>query len=219
MYKAVIFSLLIIVCLFFGYTAKAANKVIALTFDDGPSQYTPQILAILKQHNIKATFFVLGESVKSYPNILQETFAAGNVIGNHTYYHSMLSTLTAAQIAGEIKKTNAIIFDTIQIYPKLFRPPYGVCPTQCKNVFTQLGFTKIMWDYMPGDWDIKNTSADIIASKVIQHANSGAIIVLHDGGGDRTKTVAALPIIITTLKNEGYQFVTVSELLRIASYK
>lgn len=201
-------------------SSASAKKLIALTFDDGPSkQYTEEVLAILKEGGIKATFFVTGGSVSAHPQILREVFAAGHVIGNHTYSHPNLSMLEDSAIAKELNKNDALIYQTINVHPRLFRPPFGACNASCKKVVSNLGLKKITWDYMVDDWDIAKTTPEIIAGSVIKHASPGSIVNMHDGGGNREKTVAALPEIIAALKKEGYAFVTVPELLGVETYR
>lgn len=196
------------------------EKVIALTFDDGPSaQYTPEVLDILKKNNIKATFFVTGGSVYNHQEVLKRAFAEGNVIGNHSYSHPNLSKMSDSVIAKELTKTNELIYQTIHVHPVLFRPPYGSCSAQCKKVVSDLGFRKITWSYMVNDWDYKKTTPEIIAASIINHATPGGIMNMHDGGLNKGKTVAALPIIIDTLRKKGYQLVTVPEILKIAAYR
>lgn len=200
--------------------SRPVDKVIALTFDDGPSkQYTEEVLQVLQQYNIKATFFVMGGCVKNRPEVLKKVYAAGYEIGNHTYSHPHLSSESDSAIANELTKANEIIYQAINVYPVLFRPPYGDCSAKCTEVAAKMGYKKITWDYMPNDWDSGKTTSAIIADKIIRNARSGAIITVHDGGGNREKTVQALPTIITTLKKEGYRFVTVSELINIEPYR
>jgi peptidoglycan-N-acetylglucosamine deacetylase len=194
-------------------------KLIALTFDDGPSaKYTPTVLDILKQNNAKATFFVTGGSVSLHPEVLKRAFAEGHEIGNHSYTHPNCSKLAPAAIAKELNKTNALIRENINVAPRLFRPPFGACNAQCKAVVAQQGLQIITWDYMVNDWDSQKTTPEIIANSIIQHARHGAIMNMHDGYENKEKTVAALPKIIATLKERGYQLVTVAELLKIAPY-
>lgn len=195
------------------------QKMIALTFDDGPNPpYTEQILNILQQNNAKATFFVTGGSVKAYPEMLKKVYAAGNVIGNHTYSHPLTTKLSTAAFEKELNKTNQLIFDQIHVYPVLFRPPYGMSNTKTSQTLERLGYKKITWDYMVNDYESWKTTADEIARNVIQHARPGAIITMHDGGKDRSKTVKALSQIIATLKQAGYKFVTVAALKNIEPY-
>lgn len=196
-----------------------AKKLIALSFDDGPHvKYTEEVLHILKENNIKATFFVIGGCVRNHADLLKETFADGNVIGNHTFTHPNLSKLSNIAIEKEAIKANDIIYKTIGVRPALLRPPYGACNDNCKQTLKKLGFTKVTWHYLVNDWDINKTSSEIIASSIIKNASPGAIMAMHDGSGNREKTVQALPRIISTLKQQGYQFVTVPELLKVKAY-
>jgi len=202
------------------YAADNEKKVIALTFDDGPHlKYTEEVLNILKKNNIHATFFVMGGSVRNHPELLKEEFAAGNVIGNHTYSHPNLSKLTSSAIGQELNKNDAMIYKTIHVHPILFRPPYGACSELCTATITKLGYKKVTWHFLVNDWDVNKTSSEKIADQIIKNAKPGAIMAMHDGGGNREKTVQALPVIIDTLKKNGYQFVTVSELLKVSPYR
>lgn len=204
----------------FCYASNSAKKVIALTFDDGPNkQYTEAVLNILKKNNINATFFVIGSNVKNQPEMLKKVFADGNLIGNHSYTHPNLSKIDSNLITKELNRTNDIIYKTIHVYPTLMRPPYGACDTHCKKIVNTLGFKEISWDYLVNDWDVNKTTSEIIATSIIKHAGPSKILSMHDGGGNRDKTVKALPNIIATLKKEGYTFVTVAELLNIEPYR
>lgn len=198
----------------------SGRKMIALTFDDGPNKtYTPQVLEVLQKNNIKATFFVMGGWVKQNPEILKQVYAAGNVIGNHTFTHPLITKISSASFKNELIKTNEIIYATINVYPVLFRPPFGMSSATSNKIVSDLGFKKITWNFMVNDYDANKTTAEKIASQVIQHASPGAIITMHDGGSNREKTVKALATIIPTLKQKGYEFVTVSELLNIEPYR
>ena len=195
-------------------------KVVALTFDDGPSKlYTEQVLKILSDNNVKATFFVIGGSVKRYPEIFKKVFAAGHVIGNHSYTHPNFSKLNQNAIEKELSKTNSIIYANAHVYPIFFRPPFGATSALSRSVVENLGYKSVTWDYLVNDYDVSKTSPDIIANSIIKHASPGAVMVMHDGGGNRSKTVAALPKIISELKKQGYQFVTVAEIFGIEPYR
>ncbi|EKE01312.1 MAG: polysaccharide deacetylase [uncultured bacterium] len=199
--------------------AKTAKKVVALTFDDGPHpKHTREILEILKQHDIRATFFVIGKNAQRHPDVIKEADTDGNIISNHSYSHFYLTTLSSDDIETELQKTNNLIYKTIQKYPTFFRPPYGACSDKSTQIVDRLGFTTITWNVMTDDYSSRQTS-ERIAAYVIKHAKPGAIIGLHDGGGNREKTVGALPIIIKALKDEGYKFLTIPELLNIKAYR
>ena len=198
-------------------SANTRQKIVALTFDDGPHRkYTDEVLAILRMNNIKATFFVVGKNVEESPDVVKLTYAEGHVIGNHSYSHPYLSSLSGDEIETELTKTNGIINRVIGVSPFLFRPPYGSCSPKTARIARNLDFKTIMWsaDYR---MDLI-TASEKIANEIVSHVRSGAIILLHDGGGNRENVVEALPIIIRALRNDGYEFVTVPELLNIKPY-
>jgi peptidoglycan-N-acetylglucosamine deacetylase len=203
-----------------GITSIHTNKkVIALTFDDGPNgKYTENILKILNDHQIRATFFLIGENALHYPELVKTLLANQHVIGNHTLEHRQLSNLRDEQVTSELKKTNAIIYRVSGVIPALFRPPYGMCSDSSAKITKELGYKTITWKNSTDDYAKKN-SAENIAADIIKRVHPGQIIALHDGGGNRAKTVAALPIIIDELQKRGYQFVTVPELLHVKPYQ
>src|SRR5579884_934662 len=185
---------------------------VALTFDDGPSPYTPQVLAVLKQYNVKATFFLWGEHVQQYPDYAQQELATGMAIGNHTWTHPHLTTLSNSAIVTELTNTQNTIKQTIGYTPTLFRPPYGEYNANMLAVTGQVGLpSTILWNCAPLDWEMPPPA--VIASRVLNNISNGSIILLHDGGGDRSNTVAALPIIIQGLQARGLRLVTVPQLL------
>jgi peptidoglycan-N-acetylglucosamine deacetylase len=199
--------------------AQTRKKIVALTFDDGPHQkHTREILDILKQNDVKATFFVIGENAQNHPDIIKEMSADGNIIGNHSYSHPRLNTLSDDEIETELTKTSNLIYKTIKKSPVLFRPPYGSQSRRSIRTVNNFGFTTITWSYMSKDYELDKTTSEKIAREIINNTAPGSIIGLHDGGGNREKTVAALPIIIHNLKKKGYEFLTVSELLSIDAY-
>ena len=185
---------------------------IALTFDDGPNPvYTPQVLAVLQAYNIKATFFDVGYLVKEYPNIVRQEFLQGHSIGNHSWSHPQLTTLSATGILSQLVSTSDAIQSVTGSRPTIFRPPYG---SFNRIVFTQAlqqNLSTILWNDEAQDW--ATPGINMIARRILNLARYGGIILLHDGGGFRTQTVAALPIIITALKQRGYTFVTIPQLL------
>jgi peptidoglycan-N-acetylglucosamine deacetylase len=200
--------------------SNTSEKVVALSFDDGPSaKNTREILAILKQYNAKATFFVCGGNVKLHPDVLREEFGNGNEIGSHSYTHPMMNKLSEDSIRRELVKANDEIYKVINVRPVLFRPPYGASSERVRSVVNQLGMREVTWSFLVNDWDVNKTTSEKIADQIIRHAQSGAILAMHDGYIHREKTVQALPIILSELQKQGYQFVTVSELLKIKSYR
>lgn len=197
---------------------KTKHKVVALTFDDGPSRYTPEILEILRSNGIKGTFFFIGQNMEYYPAIVKQTYLDGNIIANHTYSHPWLTKRSNEQIDNELITTNKIIYDIIGECAVLFRPPYGACSARTAKAIDDLGFTSIGWSDMANEFDVNNTTAEKIASELIRYARPGGIIGLHDGGGNRAKSVKALVIVINRLTDMGYEFVTIPELLDIEGY-
>lgn len=199
---------------------KTNEKVVALTFDDGPNgKYTQEVLEILKQHHIRGTFFLIGKNALLYPKLVQELFAEQNVLGNHTYSHAHFSKLSIPGAAEELQKDSAIIYELTGVVPALFRPPYGICSDDSRDVTKKLDYKTILWNDITDDYDINKTTAEEIASDILKLVHPGGIIALHDGGGDRSKSVAALEIIVSTLEKEGYKFLTVPELLNVNPYQ
>jgi peptidoglycan/xylan/chitin deacetylase (PgdA/CDA1 family) len=184
---------------------------VALTFDDGPSIYTPQVLSILQANSIHATFFCVGEWVSYYPNYVQQEYSAGNVVGNHTWDHPDLTTLSTTDVQTQINKTSTLIQQTIGVQPTLFRPPYGAINASVKGQIAQMNLTPVLWNIDTQDWT--RPGSDAIVNAVVGQAGNGDIILMHDGGGDRSQTVAALPRIIQGLRARGLQMVTVPQLI------
>ncbi len=203
----------------------AANKKIALSFDDGPDpRWTPKILDILKEKNAPGVFFVIGDEANRRPDILQREYAEGHEIGNHTFTHPKFDEISHTQIRWELNLTQRLIESTLGVKSILFRPPYGIDhqPEYAEEVAQlplaqDMGYLIVGQRIDPDDWsmpDGKNPlpAKDIVAS-VLRQADKGNIILLHDGGGERAQTVAALPQIIDALRAKGYQFVSVSDLI------
>lgn len=182
-------------------------KRIALTFDDGPHpDYTVKLLDGLKERNVKATFFIIGESGHSYPEILQRMSSEGHIIGNHTYSHVQLTCISEESAIDEINRTNEVIANTCNIEPKYIRPPYGLFNDKLKK---ETNLTKVLWTVDPRDWSVLNT--DKIVSHVVSRAKDGDIILLHDIFD--TSVDAALKI-IDELSAKGFEFVTIDEILQ-----
>lgn len=187
------------------------DKVIALTFDDGPrSETTPQVLDILKQNNILATFFWIGENLKAYPQIAQQVVADGHAIGNHTWHH-WYDRMDYPTIINEINKTTKLIYEITGIQTSLFRPPGGVLDNGLVDYAKQKNYTIVMWSDDSKDYHPR--PANELVKTVIDKAQSGLIVLMHDGGGNRAETIKALPEIIKQLQQLGYRFVTIPELL------
>jgi peptidoglycan/xylan/chitin deacetylase (PgdA/CDA1 family) len=190
------------------------RRVIALTFDDGPWYDTPQFLDILEHYHVPATFFEIGEQISTYGEggaIERRMLADGDMIGDHTWSHPNVSG-AGSFAAGQISQTaTAIEQATHGFTPCLFRAPYGAVSGALISEARSMGFTTIQWDIDPRDWATPGVGA--IYDNVIANAHPGAIVIQHDGGGNRSETLAALPQEIQTLRSRGYQFVTVTQLL------
>ena len=187
------------------------GRMIALTFDDGPWYDTPQFLDVLEREHVVATFFQIGEQIAQYGSVDRRILRDGDMIGDHTWNHTNVSG-GGSFAAGEISQTaSAIRGATGGFSPCLFRPPGGAVSPGLISEARSMGFTTIQWDVDPRDWSLPGKGA--IYGNVIDHARAGAIVIQHDGGGNRSETLAALPQEINTLRREGYHFVTITQLL------
>jgi len=203
----------------------AAYKKLVISFDDGPDpRWTPKILDILKEKNATAAFFVIGDEANKRPDILKREFAEGHEIGNHTFTHPKFDEISHTQIRWELNLTQRLIESTLGVKSILFRPPYGIDhqPEYAEEVAQlpypqELGYVIVGQRIDPNDWrqgEEKQVIADEIVSDVLRQAEKGGnIILLHDGGGDRSQTIAALPKMIDALRDRGYQFVSVADLI------
>jgi cellulose synthase/poly-beta-1,6-N-acetylglucosamine synthase-like glycosyltransferase/peptidoglycan/xylan/chitin deacetylase (PgdA/CDA1 family)/spore germination protein YaaH len=200
---------------------KGKTNQVALTFDDGPSpRYTGKILDVLRKYNAKATFFIIGQEGNLYPGILRREIREGHDIGNHTFTHPNLEKISPRRALLEINATERLLESKLGRKTLIFRPPYGEdvepsTPAQITSLLeiSRKGYYTIGLGADPLDWE--NPPADEIARRVIHGVESGQgnIVLLHDGGGDRTQTLTALPVILKTLQSRGYSFVGVSEIL------
>jgi cellulose synthase/poly-beta-1,6-N-acetylglucosamine synthase-like glycosyltransferase/peptidoglycan/xylan/chitin deacetylase (PgdA/CDA1 family) len=205
----------------------AAKNKLALTFDDGPDPtWTSKILDVLKEKNVPATFFVIGVDANKWPQLLQREYAEGHEIGNHTYTHPDWENpnLSTTQIRWELNLTERLIESIIGAKSILFRPPYGIDhqPEDAEEVAhlptaQDMGYLIIGQKVDPNDWSQEAPGVPIPAAKILENiaheAPKGNIVLLHDGGGNRSQTLAALPQIIDTLRASGYQFVSVADLI------
>jgi peptidoglycan/xylan/chitin deacetylase (PgdA/CDA1 family) len=187
--------------------ASRSRRVVALTFDDGPSAYTNQILDILKRNGVHATFFVIGNQVAGRADTLKRELREGNAIGNHSWNHADL----AGGAGSQLSTTQAAIRRATGYTPCVFRPPYGATSSLLVGQARAEGMDTIIWDVDPRDWARPGSGA--IYSNVVGNTQPGSIILSHDGGGPRDQTVAAYRSIIPTLKRRGYRFATLPELL------
>ncbi len=189
-----------------------SHMKIALTFDDGPhGKYTAQILDILKEYGICATFFVIGENAKKHPELIEREINEGHEIGNHTYSHIKLPLAGKSRAEYEIEQTQRIIWEISEYRAKLIRPPEGRCSKEVNAIAEEDGYSVILWSLDTEDW--KHRSAQDIASYVLDNTNAGDIILCHDFIGGESPTPQALRIIIPALLEQGFNFVTVSELI------
>ena len=183
------------------------DKVVALTFDDGPSKYTDKILNILKKYNACGTFFLIGNKVEFYSDVLKRMLKEGSEIGNHSYDHKLLTRLSKEDFQEEINKTQEAIKKVTGFTPTLFRPTYGGYTNVLKS-YTDLKF--VLWDVDSRDWQVK--TKDKILNNILPSVKSGSIILMHD---NHEYALDALEDVLINLKEQDYKFVTVSELLEL----
>jgi peptidoglycan-N-acetylglucosamine deacetylase len=187
------------------YNGPRDRPVVALTFDDGPSEYTPEFLRVLREKGVPGTFFEIGQEMPGREATMRQILAEGDEIGDHTMNH--VEYPGYSQIAGAAARIRAYT----HFQPCLFRPPGGGVNSSVVATAGSLGMRTINWDVDPRDWSLPGTGA--IYSNIVSHARNGSIILMHDGGGPRSETLAALPQIIDTLRARGFGFATVSGLL------
>jgi peptidoglycan/xylan/chitin deacetylase (PgdA/CDA1 family) len=194
-------------------------RQICLTYDDGPNDpHTLRLLEVLAKHDVRATFFLIGQFVKMRPDIARSVVSAGHVIGNHTYTHPSLLWCSAARVRKEFESCDREIADATGVKVNLFRPPFGARRPAVLKVARSFGYTPVMWSVTCFDWEV--TTPEGVERKathqIAKQADRGKIVLLHDGshlkmGGDRRHTVIATDRLIQRYKGQGYQFVTVPE--------
>lgn len=195
------------------FKVETTKKVFALSFDDGPDpNYTPQILRILKQKNAPATFFVVGKMVRAHASTGKLVAQDGHAIGNHTWGHPKRTKNPAA----EIERADAIIKEKLGVTSTLFRPPYGILRNGLAREASKNHQDVILWSSDSSDWKHGSSSASI-KNNVMRNVTPGGIALMHDGGGNRSTTVAALPGIIDAIRGRGYKLVTVPQLLNMGA--
>jgi len=190
------------------------QKLVALTFDDGPHpSLTPRLLDELERQNVKATFFVLGKNANLYPHIIRRIKQSGSELGNHSWNHPVLSRLGSERVVSELQTTADAVSKAGGGEMQIMRPPYGALSVaQQGMVHSRFGYRTIMWDVDPLDW--KRPGAAVVARRMIENARAGSILLAHD---IHAGTIDAMPKVISTLKQQGYIFVTVSELIDAAT--
>ncbi len=193
------------------------NKVVALTFDDGPDPVnTPKIIKVLHDNNIKGTFFCVGNQIESCKSIIKQAYADGNVIASHSWSHKDFATINAVQINNEVALTENEINKVIGKRPTLIRPPYGDVNDVVLNTLTAQNYKSIIWSIDTLDWEQRE--AENIVNNVVKNVRPGEIVLMHCNG-DKKATTKALPQMILKLKEMGYSFVTVDKLLHLKAYK
>ncbi|NMO94740.1 polysaccharide deacetylase family protein [Paenibacillus lemnae] len=194
-----------------------SDKVIALTFDDGPdARSTTAILDLLKQYDAKATFFVVGNRVNKHPEIVVRERSEGHEIGNHSYSHPMFNRIGRDKLTSELQDTQQAIYKATGYHPVLFRPPGGSYSESIVQQCKTKGMLMVLWSWHQDTLDWRKPGVQAIVNKVLKNAHNGDIVLMHDFVADSQQTVEALHIILPELQKRGYRFVTVSQLL---SYK
>lgn len=190
-----------------------SQKLVAITFDDGPHpQNTPRLLDMLRQRNIKATFYVIGRSVDSYPAIARRIVAEGHEIGNHTYTHPNLTKLSDSGVRNELDKCRASIVRATGVQPRTMRPPYGALrQNQRQWIHSEYKYPTILWSVDPQDW--RRPGPSVVTSRILAGTTPGGIVLAHDL---HAPTVDAMPATLDGLLRKGYKFVTVSQLLALS---
>jgi peptidoglycan-N-acetylglucosamine deacetylase len=191
------------------------QKVVALTFDDGPHpKYTPLLLELLHKERVRATFFLLGKNAEQYPKITSWIYRAGHEIGNHSYSHREPKQLSRVQVYDEIKKTEKIIKNIVGRRPDHFRSPYGELTPSILKATYDAGYQLINWNIDPRDWD-RHRTAEVMTGSIKNKIRPGDIVLFHDGGDNQKEMMTAVENLIHLLKANNYHFVTISELVEM----
>lgn len=196
--------------------SRGARKL-ALTYDDGPNDpYTQQLLDVLARHNVRATFFLIGRYVQQRPEVARTVVEAGHVVGNHTFTHPLLTFKSTAEVRRELTACRSALQDAIGGHSNLFRPPFGGRRPAVLRIVRELGLAPVMWNVTGYDWNAPPAAA--IEQKVTKQIRGGDVILLHDGGhkqlgADRSQTVQATDRLIARYKAEGFEFVTIPEMM------
>jgi peptidoglycan/xylan/chitin deacetylase (PgdA/CDA1 family) len=191
--------------------AGSRKREVALTFDDGPSPYTPQVLRVLQRLHAPATFFVIGREAQAYPKFVAAEARDGFEVGDHTETHPFLAALSPAAQRAQITDAANAIHRAGAPYPKLWRPPYGSFGSTTLQTLRRVGMLMVLWSVDTSDYARPGVARIVFAA--VSGASPGAIILMHDGGGPRSETVAALPRIIAGLRQHHFKLVTVAQLI------
>jgi peptidoglycan/xylan/chitin deacetylase (PgdA/CDA1 family) len=195
-------------------SASTSYPLVALTFDNGPSPYTPRILRALNRYSVPATFFVTGSRARQLPRFVRAAVASGDEIGNLTYSPRDLQSLSTPHAVSELAGGQAAIRQAAGITPSWFRPPYGDVDARIVDIASSLGLRTVTWSVNAAD--STNPGVAAIEANVVDYVQPGAIVIMNDGEGNRSQTVNALAGIIPTLKAEGYRFATLDQLFGLA---
>jgi peptidoglycan/xylan/chitin deacetylase (PgdA/CDA1 family) len=190
---------------------RGRGRVVALSFDDGPVADTPAFLGVLERARVPATFFQIGRQVPGHDGLLRRMLRDGDAIGDHTLTHASLAALPAGQIRQQIAATSNLIHQAVGYRPCVMRPPYGAVNARVLHIAAAQHMATVLWNVDPRDWSRPGTGA--IWHRVLAGVRPGSIVIMHDGGGPRGQTLAALPRIISKLRRRGYRFKTVPALL------
>lgn len=199
--------------------AKGTQRL-ALTYDDGPNDpHTLRLLEVLEKHQVRASFFLIGRYVKQRPDIARAITEAGHVVGNHTFNHPLLSFRSDSETREELLQCRAALQDAVGEHSKLFRPPFGGRRPGTLRVARRLGLEPVMWNVTGYDWNAP--PASVIERKITNQMRGGDVILLHDGGhkqmgADRAQTVVATDHVISRYKSEGFEFVTIPQMMESA---
>lgn len=192
-------------------------RVVALTFDDGPwPGQTDALLDVLAERNVPATFFMLGSRVKAAPDVARRIYEAGHLLGNHSFRHRRFDEISADAMRSEISRANSEIEKATGVAPRWFRAPGGHMTRAAYAEISRLGMRTALWTVDPADWR-DDVPASTIVHNILKAAKPGAVILLHDGGGEQPQTLVALPLIIDGLRAAGYEFVTLDEMPNVRS--
>ncbi|MEU9502982.1 polysaccharide deacetylase family protein [Streptomyces sp. NPDC048196] len=186
------------------YTLGTDRREVFLTFDDGPHpHYTPEILRILRRNGARATFFVIGENAGAFPELLQDIADDGHAVGNHTWTHPQLTQLPPGAVRSELGRTSRLIDDVLGTAPSLARAPYGAWDDPSLSICNELGMSPVGWAIDSRDWTTPGVGS--IVDAVMEEMRPGAIVLSHDGGGERGQTVDALDRYLPRLMDDGYR--------------
>ncbi len=205
------------------WSGSADRKVIALTFDDGPKpEFCQPLLDILDRYGAKATFFVVGKEAQENPDLIKRMVDSGDEVGNHTYSHIPIKEMTQGQALADIQKCSQVIYDITGKQPKYFRPPGGGFNSKMTKAIAKMGLQPVYWTLNTGDYSETTPGYEVpedfqvmalaLVKRVVDKVTPGSIILFHNGS---EQTIRALPLILAQLKDEGYGFVTISDLTEV----